>query len=164
MPTVQIILKERIKGLGAEADTIKVRAGYARNFLVPQGKALFATAKNLQQLEDLKAKRAQREAAELAEAEATAAKLKKVHLKLTLKTGAEGKAFGSISVSDILKALEDQGPKGISLEKHAIELEKAIKTTGKFDIPVRVHPDVSVNLRLTVSPEGQGDAEEAAAE
>jgi len=160
MPTVEVILKEQIKGLGAEADIVKVRAGYARNFLVPQGKALEATRSNKTRLKALQARRSEREAKELAEAEAMAAKLKKITLRLTLKTGADGKAFGSVSSHDLAVALAEQGPKGLELERHAIQLEKAIKQTGKFDVPVRLHPEVTVNVKLVVSPEsGEPEAE-----
>jgi len=161
MPTVEVILKEQIKGLGAEADTVKVRAGYARNFLVPQGKALEATRANKTRLKVLQARRAEREAKELSEAESIAAKLKKVTLRLTLKTGADGKAFGSVTAHDLATALVEQGPKGLELERHAIQLEKAIKQTGKFEVPVRLHPQVTTNLRVVVSPEsGEVVAEE----
>lgn len=160
MPTVEVILKEQIKGLGAEADIVKVRAGYARNFLVPQGKALEATRSNKTRLKALQARRSEREAKELAEAEAMAAKLKKVTLRLTLKTGADGKAFGSVSSHDLAVALAEQGPKGLELERHAIQLDKPIKQTGKFDVPVRLHSDVTVNVKLVVSPEsGQPETE-----
>lgn len=158
MPTVEVILKEQIKGLGAEADIVKVRAGYARNFLVPQGKALEASRANKTRLKVLQARRAERESKELAEAEAIAAKLKKVTLRLTLKTGADGKAFGSVTAHDLAAALAEQGPKGLELERHAIQLEKAIKQTGKFDVPVRLHAQVTTNIKVVVSPES-GEAE-----
>jgi len=153
MPNVEVILKEQIQGLGAEADIVKVRAGYARNFLVPQGKALEATRTNKTRLKVLQARRAERESKELAEAEAVATKLKKVTIRLTLKTGADGRAFGSVTAHDLAAALAEQGPKGLVLERHAIQLEKAIKQTGKFDVPVRLHPQITTNLRVIVSPE-----------
>lgn len=164
MPSVEVILKEPIRGLGAEADIVKVKSGYARNFLVPQGKALEATKGNLRVIHALKARRAEREARELAEAEGVATKIRKANLKLTLRTGSDGKAFGSITTLDLLQALEDQGPKGVKLDRHAIQLEKPIKQTGKFDVPVRVHPQVTANLRVTVSPESGETAEESAEE
>lgn len=165
MPTVEVILKEQIKGLGAEADIVKVRAGYARNFLVPQGKALEATRTNKTRLKALQARRSEREAKELTDAESVAAKLKKVTLRLTLKTGADGKAFGSVTAHDVAAALAEQGPKGLELERHAVQLDKAIKQTGKFDVPVRLHPQVTANVRLVVSPENasEGESEEEAA-
>jgi large subunit ribosomal protein L9 len=160
MPVVSIILKEQIKGLGSEADVVKVRAGYARNFLVPQGKALEATKGNMRAIASLKARRAEREAKEIAAAQEVATQLKRTTIKLTLQTGAGGKAFGSITATDVTKALEDLGFK---LEKHAVQLEKAIKSTGKFDVPVRLHHDVTGSVKVHVSAEsGEEVAEEGA--
>lgn len=166
MPTVEIILKEPIKGLGAEADIVKVKAGYARNYLVPTGRAYFATAANKRHLKLLQARRAEREAKELAEAEALASKLRKVTLKLTLKTGVDGKAFGSISSNDLHLALAEQGPKNLTLEKHAIQLEKPIKQTGKFEVPVKLHPHVTALVKVHVAAESKDkeSQEEEAAE
>ncbi len=156
MATVQVILKEKIQNLGAEADVVKVRRGFARNFLVPQGKAYEATKGNLRQIENLKKVRAEREAAELAEAQKIAGKLKKLKLKLTLATGQGGKAFGSITTIDIAKAVQDES--GIEIDRHLIQLEKPIKGTGSFEIPVKLHSEIDCFLKLTVA------AEEAAAE
>jgi large subunit ribosomal protein L9 len=162
MPTVEVILKTQIKGLGAEADIVKVKAGYARNFLVPSGAALEATPGNRNSLKMLKARRAEREAKELTEAETLASKVKKLTLKLTLKTGADGKAFGSVTALDLLKALEEQGPKGLDIDRHAIQLEKPIKQTGKFDIPLKLHPQVTTTLRVQVAAEADPAADAGA--
>ncbi|HEY1081519.1 MAG TPA: 50S ribosomal protein L9 [Prosthecobacter sp.] len=168
MANVQVILKEKIKGLGAEADVVQVKRGYARNFLVPQGKAFEATAGNLRNLNNLKAIRAEREAKELQEAEKIAAKLKKLKLKLTLQTGQGGKAFGSITTIDIAKAVADSAAK-VELDRHQIQLEKPIKNTGTFEVPVKLHSDVNCFLKVTVVAESDEGAaaetsEEAAAE
>jgi large subunit ribosomal protein L9 len=152
MAHTQVILKEKITGLGAEADVVKVRRGFARNFLLPQGKALEATKQNLAFTTALKTLRAKREAEELAEAEKLAAKIKKLKLVLTLSTGAGGKAFGSITTIDIAKALEEQH--GLKLDRHCIELEKPIKSTGKHDVNVKVHPEVTCFIKLNVHSEG----------
>lgn len=159
MASVQVILKEKIKGLGAEADVVAVKRGFARNFLLPQGKAFEATKGNLRHVEHLKAIRAEREARELAEAEKTAGKLKKLKLKMTLATGQGGKAFGSITTIDIAKAIAEQAK--IELDRHQIQLERPIKATGSFDVTVKLHPDVNCYVKLTVAAEG---AEEKAGE
>lgn len=156
MAKTQVILKERIKGLGAEADVVSVKRGYARNFLVPQGKAFEATKSNLLRLKNLKEIRAKREAEELAEAEKTAAKLKRLKLKLTLATGAGGKAFGSITTIDIAKAVEENAK--VTLDRHSIELDKPIKTTGKHEVNVKLHAEVSCFLKITVVAEGDAAA------
>ncbi len=109
MATAQVILKEKIAGLGAEADVVKVRAGYARNYLVPQGKAYEATKANLRHVEALNSARAQREAEELVEAQALATKIAKLKPSFTLSTAQGGKAFGSVTSIDIHKELEAAG-------------------------------------------------------
>ena len=162
MAKTQVILKERIKGLGAEADVVSVKRGFARNFLVPQGKAFEATKANLLRLKTLKEIRAKREAEERAEAEKTAAKLKRLKLKLTLSTGASGKAFGSITTIDIAKAVEENAK--VTLDRHSIELDKPIKTTGKHEINVKLHPEVSCFLKITVVAEGEAAPAEEEAE
>ncbi|MBK1792621.1 50S ribosomal protein L9 [Persicirhabdus sediminis] len=147
MATTEVILREKIENLGAEADVVKVKAGFARNFLIPQGKAFEATRGNLRHLEALKAARAEREAAERAEAQEVANKLNKTKLSFTLETGQGGKAFGSVTSIDIHKKLEE---KGIEIDRHAIVLDKAIKNTGKFDVEVKVYTDLLATLKVTV--------------
>lgn len=160
MALTEVILREKIINLGAEADVVKVRRGYARNFLIPEGKAFEATKGNLRHLESLKEARARREAEELAEAETQASKIKRQKYVLELATGEQGKAFGSITVNDLVKAVQEKT--GIDIDRHAIELDKPIKNTGKFNIPVKLHADVEFEMRLTVEAKG-GEEEEAAA-
>lgn len=147
MALTEVILREKIDSLGAEADVVKVKAGYARNFLIPQGKAYEATAGNLRQIENLQIARSKREAEELAAAHELAGKISRQKLKFTLELGKNGKAFGSVTSIDIHKALED---KGISIDRHAIQLEKPIKTTGKSDIEVKFSGDVTASLSISV--------------
>jgi len=160
MANTQIILKEKIKNLGAEGDVVKVRAGYARNFLLPQGKAFEATQRNLKNLETLKATRAAREAKELEEAEKTATKLRRAKIKLTLATGQGGKAFGSITASDIQKAILESSAK-VDLDRHQIELDKPIKTTGITEVPIKLHPDIDLTIKVHVTA-ADGKEEESA--
>jgi large subunit ribosomal protein L9 len=163
MPNVQVILKEKIASLGAEADIVTVRAGYARNFLVPQGKAYEANPGNLRHINNLKARRAERETAERAEAQNTAGRLRKTPVKLTLEIGQGGKAFGAITAADIAEAVADQLK--VKIDRHQIDLEKPIKTTGKHEVTVRVHPDVEAVLKLNVTvPEAEEATESADAE
>ncbi len=165
MATTQVILKEKIKGLGAEADVVKVKRGFARNFLLPQGKAYEASQGNLRHTERLKAIRAEREAKEMAEAEKLSSKIKKVKLKLTLATGQGGKAFGAITTMDIAKALTEQA--GVEIDRHQIVLERPIKNTGAFEIDVKLGYDITATVKLTVAAAGEAPAtegEEAASE
>ena len=147
MANAQVILKEKIEGLGLEADVVKVRAGYARNFLSPQGKAYEASRANLRHVEALKVSRARREAVELAAAQELATRISKLKPKFTLSTGQGGKAFGSVTNMDIHKELEAAG---ISVDRHAIELEKPVKKSGKTEVIVRIHPQVTATLTISV--------------
>ena len=158
MATIEVILKERVQNLGAEADVVNVKAGYARNFLIPSGKAYEATKGNLRQLQNLKAVRAKREAQELADAQGMIAKLKKLKLNLQLSTGQGGKAFGSITTIDIAKAISEANPK-LEIDRHAILLDKPIKSTGRFDIEVKLTGDVTGTIRVNVQAEGDETVE-----
>ena len=153
MANAQVILKEKIEGLGVEADVVKVRAGYARNFLIPQGKAFEANRANLRHLEALKAQRARREAEDLVAAQEIATKISKLKPKFTLSTGQGGKAFGSVTNLDIHKELEAAG---IVIDRHSIELDKPIKKSGKSEVSIRLHPQVSATLTISVDAGDQG--------
>jgi large subunit ribosomal protein L9 len=156
MANAQVILREKIEGLGAEADVVKVRAGYARNFLIPQGKAYEATRSNLRHVENLKSTRAKREAEELEQAKELANKISKLRPKFTLEVGQGGRAFGSVTSLDIHKELEAAG---IKIDRHAIELEKPVKKSGKSEVIVRVHPEVSTILTINVESNGTEEEE-----
>jgi len=157
MANAQVILKEKIEGLGAEADVVKVRAGYARNFLIPQGKAYEASRSNLRHIEALKSERARREAEELVAAQEIATKISKLKPKFVLSTGQGGKAFGSVTNIDIHKELEAAG---IIIDRHSIELDKPVKKSGKSEVSVRVHPQVVATLTISVDA-GEEEAAQA---
>jgi large subunit ribosomal protein L9 len=148
MPVTEVILKENIPSLGAEADVVKVRRGFARNFLVPQGKAYEVTPANLKRLNLLKAKRADREAQELNEAEELARKINKVKLEFTLETGETGKAFGSVTAKDIEDKLLAEAD--LKVDRHRIRLERPIKESGEIEVPIQLHGDVTATLKLEV--------------
>jgi large subunit ribosomal protein L9 len=148
MANKQVILREKISGLGAEADVVKVKAGFANNYLVPQGKAYEATKENLQQIEDLKAARIEREAEELATARKLARKIKAVNASFELATGQRDKAFGSVTSIDIHRKLKEAG---IEIERTAILLNAPIKNTGKFDIEIKLHDEVTTKLNVNVA-------------
>lgn len=148
MAVTEVILKENIPGLGAEADVVKVRRGFARNFLVPQGKAYEVTPANLKRLNLLKTKRAEREGRELNEAEELARKINKVKLDFILETGETGKAFGSVTAKDIEDKLAAEAD--IKIDRHRIRLERPIKETGEIEVPIQLHADVTATLKLEV--------------
>lgn len=160
MAHTEVILTENLPPLGAEADVVRVRRGYARNFLVPQGKALEVNKSTLRAITSLKAKRAEREAREVTEAEELASRINKLKLSMTLETGETGKAFGSITAKDLAEKVESE-LKNVTLPRHAITLEKGIKETGDHEVPVRLHPDVTAKLKVKVSA---AKVEEAPAE
>ncbi len=164
MPTSEVILTENIRGLGAEADIVKVKRGYARNFLLPTGKAYEVTPVTLKRINQLKAKRAEREGEERNAAEELARSINKLTLNLTLETGATGKAFGSITVKDLEDALKKELPNA-NIERHAIQLEKPIKETGMHEVPVKLYTDVTATLKVEVKSanEQAAPAEPAAA-
>jgi large subunit ribosomal protein L9 len=148
MAVTEVILKENIPGLGAEADVVKVRRGFARNFLVPQGKAYEVTPGNLKRLNLLKTKRAEREARELNEAEELARKINKVKLDFILETGETGKAFGSVTAKDIEDKLLAETE--IKVDRHRIRIERPIKESGEIEVPIQLHADVTATLKIEV--------------
>lgn len=150
MAHTEIILTTNIPSLGAEADIVKVRRGYARNFLLPQGKGLEVTKSSLRQINHLKARRAEREGRELNAAEELAGKINKLKVTFTLETGETGKAFGSVTAKDIHDRIVAE-LKLEELPKHAVVLDKAIKESGDHEVSVKLHPDVTATLRLKVS-------------
>jgi large subunit ribosomal protein L9 len=148
MAVTEIILKENVPGLGAEADIVKVRSGYARNHLIPANKAYEVTPANLKRLNTLKAKRAEREARELNEAQEFARKLSKIKLDFVLETGETGKAFGSVTAKDIEDKLRAEFE--VEVDRHKIELERPIKESGEKEIQVKLHHDVTAALKLDI--------------
>src|SRR3984893_16886606 len=167
MPSTEIILTENVAGLGAEADVVKVRRGYARNFLLPHGKAYEVTPAAMRQLDNLKKKRAEREGRELNEAEEIARRINKTRITFTLATGGTGKAFGSITAQDIVTRLKNEI--GHEIDRHKIVLERAIKDTGEHEVAIKLHHDVTAQFKFDVksaeaprerAAESEGEASE----
>jgi len=160
---VEVLLKNKIEGLGVEADVVTVRPGYARNFLVPQGHAVLATSATKRQIEQLRQKRAQREAEEINAAQELAGKLNKLKLTFTLVAGqGQDKVFGSITSQDIIERLKQEG---FTVERKQVKLEKPIKETGEHEVILAVHSEISAKLKIQVAvPAAEGAAEEASDE
>ena len=148
MPTTEVILTENVPALGAEADVVKVRRGFARNYLLPHGKAYEVTPAALRQLDNLKKKRAEREARELNDAEETARKISKARLTFTLATGESGKAFGSVTSQDIVNRMKNE--LGLEIDRHKIVLERPIKDTGEHEVAIKLHHDVTAQFKFDV--------------
>ena len=164
MPQMNVILKEKVRNLGAEADVVKVKRGFALNYLIPNNKAYEATRGNLRHIEALTKARAEREANELESATKLAGRLNKQRLKLELATGQGGKAFGSVTVKDIHESLQQTDRQFREIERRQIELKKPIKNTGDFEVNIKLHQDVSAVLKLKVSAKDVAPAEDEAPE
>jgi large subunit ribosomal protein L9 len=149
MSQTEVILTVPIESLGAEADVVKVRRGYARNYLIPRGMAHEVTPATLRMTNSLKGRRAEREARELNEANDLAKRLGKLKLKFVLETGEFGKAFGSITAKDIADRIKAES--GLEVDRHRIALERPIKESGNLDVDVRLHSDVHATLKLEIT-------------
>jgi large subunit ribosomal protein L9 len=143
--------------LGAEADVVKVRRGYARNYLLPHGKAHEVTPASLRQLDTLKAKRAEREGRELNEAQELARRIGKARFVFTLETGETGKAFGSVTAQDIVNRLKNEV--GAEIDRHKIVLERPIKDTGEHEVAIKLHHDVTAQLVFQVKSAAEPKAD-----
>ena len=161
MPSTEIILTEHVPGLGAEADVVKVRRGYARNFLLPRGKAHEVTPASIRQLDNLKKKRAEREARELNDADELTRRIGKLKVTFTLATGESGKAFGSVTAQDIVTRLKNEI--GADIDRHKIVLDHPIKNTGEHEVTIKLHHDVVTKFNFQVKSAEAPKAEAAAA-
>ena len=135
-------------GLGAEADIVKVRRGYARNYPLPRGESARSDAGKSAAAGEFERKRAERETRELNEAEELARRINKLRVTFKLETGETGKAFGSITAQDIVTRLKNEI--GEEIDRHKIHLEHPIKTTGEHEVTIKLHHDVTVNFKFEV--------------
>jgi large subunit ribosomal protein L9 len=148
MPKTEVILTHNIVGLGGESDQVKVAAGYARNYLFPQGLAIPVSGANKRRLESLKQRRAEREAKELNHMSEMGSALAKMTLVIKVKTGEDGKMFGSVTSGTIADELKTQYE--AILDKKKIHLPAAIKTLGDHEVELRLHADVKSTLKVKV--------------
>ncbi len=145
---MQVILLETVENLGKLGDTVKVKPGYARNFLLPQGKAMPATKENLAEVEAHRAELERQEAEALAAAKARAEQLEGREVTVVRKAGDEGKLFGSVGPADIAEALSQDG---IEVERQEIRLPAdTIRQTGDYSIGVHLHAEVESTITLHV--------------
>src|SRR5437867_7375420 len=148
MPKTEVILTHNIVGLGGESDQVKVAAGYARNYLFPHGLAIPLTQANKRRLEVLRQRRAEREAHEFNTMSELSKGITKLICVLKVKTGDDGKMFGSVTSGTIADELKLQFD--ITLDKRKIHLEHPIRTLGDFDVELRLHPEVTTTLKVHV--------------
>ena len=147
---MEVILREDIKTLGKAGELVRVKPGYARNYLLPHGLAYEATEGNKKRIAAETKARSVRLQSERAGADRESATLSGVQLRLAGKAGEEGKLFGSITAQDIA---EELGRQGHQVDRRRIELEHPIKTLGEHSISVRLHPDVHAEVRVSVVAE-----------
>lgn len=145
---MKVILTSDVKGVGKKGDVINVSDGYARNFLFPRKLAIEANESNLKVLEAQKAKEEQKRQEEIQRARELAKKLSEITVEVSVKAGENGKLFGSITSKDISDALKKQH--GIEIDKKKIELDEAIKVAGVYNIEVKVYPEVSAKLKVSI--------------
>lgn len=148
MAKTEVILTHNIVGLGGESDQVRVAAGYARNYLFPQGLAIPLTSANKRRLEALKQRRAEREAHELNTMTELAKSISKLLCLVTVKTGEDGKMFGTVTSGMIADQLKTQFD--VSLDKRKIHLEQPIRALGEHEVQLRLHADVITSLKVRV--------------
>lgn len=147
---MEVILKEDIPNLGKMGEVVRVRDGYARNFLLPRGLVLVANKKNLQGFEHQKRVIAAQRERVVKQAQGLSEKLAAASLVIAVKTGEEGKLFGSVTNMDIEKALK---AKGFGIERRKIHLDEPIKNLGDYEVPVRLTADVTATIKVSVVAE-----------
>ncbi|MGC2266428.1 MAG: 50S ribosomal protein L9 [Candidatus Acidiferrales bacterium] len=147
---MQIILQEDVEKLGTRGQLVEVAEGYARNFLLPRKLGLEATAGNLKRLEKMRANFAKKEATEKAAAQQQGELLAAVSLEFTRKAGENDQLFGSVTSGDIAEAL---AAKGFEIDKKRIVLAEPIKVMGDYEVPVKLHREVSANVKVAVKKE-----------
>ena len=147
---MQIILQEDVEKLGTRGQVVEVKEGYARNFLLPRKLALEASAGNMKRLEKMRAAFAKKSAVEIADAQKLAELLAGVSLELTRKAGENDQMFGSVTSADISEAL---AAKGFTIDKKKVALAEPIKVIGEYDVPLKLHREVSASIKLAVKKE-----------
>src|SRR3989440_1768135 len=153
MANKQVLLREDIDNLGARGEIVRVKAGYARNYLLPRKLAVEATSSNVKQIEGERAALLRKEASERTTAEGQAEQISKLVLEFKRKSGEQGALYGSVTSMDIAEALQERG---YEIDRHRIHLREPIKRLGEFGVPVRLHRDVTVDLQVKVAPAGEG--------
>jgi len=162
MPKTEVILTHNIVDLGAESDHVKVSPGYARNYLYPQGLAIPVTSANKRRLEALRQRRAEREAHDLNSMTELAKSFSKLVLVLKVKTGEDGKMFGSVTAGTIVDELKHQFD--VAIEKKKVRLERPLHQVGDHEVELRLHADVTSTLKVRIESSNPPPAVDLAAE
>ena len=144
---IKVLLKNDVVNLGTGGEVVRVRPGFARNFLLPRGLAVPATAGNLARVEDLKRQVASQTKLELEQANAAAAQIGGVSVTIARAVGEEGKMYGSVTTKDIEDAFTAAG---VKIDRKKIVLADALKTLGTFEVPIKLHSSVTATLKVNV--------------
>jgi large subunit ribosomal protein L9 len=145
---IKVLLKNDVPSLGAGGEVVRVRPGFARNFLLPRGLAVPATAGNLARIDDMKRQAASQAKAELEQASALAAQIAGASVSIARAVGEESKMYGSVTTKDIEEAF---AAAGVKLDRKKIVLKDPIKGLGTFEIPIKLHASVTATLKVTVA-------------
>jgi large subunit ribosomal protein L9 len=149
---MEVILREHVENLGRRGEVVKVADGYARNYLLPRRLALLATEGNKKQIERERAKFDATEAEERRVAEAIAERIATVEIVIARKVGETEALYGSVTSADVAAAL---AAKGFEIDKRKVQLPDAIKKVGDFDVPIKLHRDVTATIKVKVAPEAR---------
>lgn len=146
---MEVILLEDVKNIGKKGDVVKVKDGLGRNVLIKRGQAVEATGKNLNDLKLRKANDDKLAAENLAAAKELGVKIEKSEITVTIKVGEGGKTFGSVSSKEIAEEVKAQ--LGYDVDKKKVQLKEPIKSVGSFDVPIKLHPQVTTTLKVKVA-------------
>ena len=152
MAHTKVLLREDVDDLGARGEIVRVRAGYARNYLLPRKLAVEATAGNVKGIESERAALLKKEAKERASADAQSQQMGTLQLEFRRKAGEQGALYGSVTSMDVAEALRERG---YEIERHRIHLREPLKRVGEYTVPVRLHREVTIDLKVKVAPEGE---------
>lgn len=147
---MEVILREDVQNLGAAGEVVKVKDGYARNYLLPKGLAYPATEANKKKITYEAERIAKQRAAEKTAAEAEALRLAEICLSFSVKVGEEDKLYGSVTASDVQRKLEELG---VRVDKRKVDLPEPIRELGEFRVGIKIHPDVRPEIRVSVVKE-----------
>jgi large subunit ribosomal protein L9 len=152
MAHTKVLLREDVDDLGARGEIVRVRAGYARNYLLPRKLAVEATTGNVKGIEQERAALLKKEAKERATAESQSVQMGSLELEFRRKAGEQGALYGSVTSMDLAEELKNRG---YEIDRHRIHLREPLKRVGEYSVPVRLHREVTIELKVKVSPEGE---------
>jgi len=152
MAHTKVLLREDVDDLGARGEIVRVRSGYARNYLLPRKLAVEATAGNVKGIESERAALLKKEAKERASAESQSQQMSTIELEFRRKAGEQGALYGSVTSMDVAEALRERG---YEIDRHRIHLREPLKRLGEYSVPVRLHREVTIDLKVRVAAEGE---------